>query len=84
MAHELQMSGILQLFGITQPANHNVGKIHTGRSKSNGMVAPMMAELELEGDAAEGLSQDLMPHADAKDRLLAHQLFDCLHCIWQG
>mmetsp|Transcript_22878 Transcript_22878/g.63221 ORF Transcript_22878/g.63221 Transcript_22878/m.63221 type:complete len:223 (+) Transcript_22878:973-1641(+) len=49
--------------------------------RPDGVVAAMVAELELEGRAAKGLPQDLVPHADAKHRLLSQNLLGVLHSI---
>ena len=39
----------------------------------------MVPELELEGGAAQRLPQDLVPHADAEQGLLAQQRLHVLH-----
>ena len=44
----------------------------------------MVSELELEGLAAKGLPQDLVPHADAEHRLLAQDLLRVLHGVGGG
>ncbi len=50
---------------------------------SDGVVAAVVAEFELEGAASDSLAQDLVAHADAKDGLLAQQALGCIHCIRQ-
>ena len=48
---------------------------------ADGVVAAVVAELELEGLAAKGLPQHLVAHADPKHRLLAQNLLGVVHSV---
>ena len=47
----------------------------------HGVVTAMVAELELEGGAAQSLANQLVAHADAEGRNLPQNVLDVLHGI---
>ena len=59
---------------------HGSAKLTAGLV-SDGVVAAVVPKLELEGAAAKGLAQHLVPHADAKHGLLAQNLLGVLHSV---
>ncbi len=61
-------------------------KMLTGRVVADWVVPAMVAKLQLEGLATKCLTQNLVPHADAKHRLLAQDGACVVHrvrrCAW--
>ena len=51
---------------------------------ANGVVATVVAKLELEGFTAERLAEDLVAHANAKDRHFSEDFFRVFDSILGG
>ena len=58
--------------------------LHSGRTclaEADGVVAAVVAKFQLEGGGPQGLTNDLVTHADAENGLLAQQLLRVGHRI---